>query len=146
MTRRAVCDWPSLQPEDGAEPLWAEINDDLTVAEWERIPGLKDTAVTVAEVQAAIAPHVLAWNCTAVNTASGQWETVPAPAELGGEALTYVSKRITTWLWLCLKAGADLNLPKGASNGSATDGTATGKSTDQSTRGARKKRQTDLHA
>lgn len=146
MTRRAVCDWPSLQPEDGAEPLWAEINDDLTTAEWEALPMPNNTDITMRELQELIAPHVLAWNCTALNTDSGEWEPVPPPAELGAEALTYVSKRITTWLFLCLKAMIDRQLPKGPINGSDTAATATAGSTGRSTRGGRKRPQKVLHA
>ena len=146
MTRRAVCEWPSLQPSDGSEPLWADLNDDLTTAEWELLPMPNDTTVTLRQLQELIAPHVTAWNCMAVNTETGEWQDVPPPSEIGADALTYVSKRITTWLFLCLKAMIDVNLPKGASNGSDTDATATEKNTGHSTRGGRKSRQKVLHA
>src|SRR5690606_22259795 len=121
-TRKAVADaerFPFLAPADGAEPFWAEISDDLTINDVDRIPW--DTG-TLADQWAAIAPYTIAWNATAYNPESNAWEPVPAPADAGPDVFKTQRRQIATFIVLCLKFNADLHLPKGRKPSGAMDG------------------------
>jgi len=120
-TRRVTADpeqFPKLAAPDGVEPFWAEIRDDLTFAEAERIPF--EASTTFAEQWAVIAPMVLAWNATAYDPTTNTWEAVPPPADAGPDVFKTQVKYVTTFLVLCLKYNADLNLPKGPKRSDAT--------------------------
>jgi hypothetical protein len=123
-SRRATADperWPQLQPKGDGEPFWAEIRDDLTINEVERIPLAGETPL--ADVWAVIAPMVLAWNATGYNPTTNAWEPVPPPAEAGPDAFKAIPKyaAVTLFLAMCLKFHSDLNLPKGRKPSGATD-------------------------
>ena len=121
-TRKAVADaerFPRLAAADGAEPFWAEIRDDLTFTDTDRIPFTDGT--TFAQQWDVIAPWVVAWNATAYNPETNAWEPVPPPAEAGPDAFKTQTKHVTSFLVLCLKFNADLNLPKGRKPSGATD-------------------------
>lgn len=113
-TRRAVATEdvaPWLAPDDGAEPFWAEIRDDLTFAELASIP--TNPSATFREQWDVIAPWVVDWNATAFDVEKGEWMPVPPPADGGPDVFTTQSKRVTLFLVLCLAGNLDLNLPKG---------------------------------
>jgi hypothetical protein len=113
-TRRAVADperFPRMAPPDGVEPFWAEIRDDLSFAEIERIPyGIGNK---YSDLWDAMAPYVTAWNATALNPETNQWEPVPAPADAGPDVFKTQNLYVTDFIALCLKFSTDLNLPKG---------------------------------
>lgn len=122
-TRRAVvtedfiAEWgpvfPAIQaiaPGEGAEPFWAEIRDDLTFADTERIPNPIGT--TFADQWAVIAPWVTEWNATAIDEGTRERVAVPPPAEAGADAFKTQLPGITLFLNVSLKWHADLNLKK----------------------------------
>lgn len=120
-TRRAVADaerFPKLAAAADAEPFWAEIRDDLTFADTERIPW---DGATFADQWAVISPWVTDWNATAYNPETNTWESVPPPAEAGPDAFKTQTKHVSSFLVLCLKFNADVNLPKGPRRSGGTD-------------------------
>lgn len=101
----------AIKPGDGAEPFWAEIRDDLTFADLERIPSPLGTQF--ADQWEVIAPWVTGWNATAVDMGTRERVAVPPPAEAGADAFKTQLPGITLFLNVSLKWHADLNLPKG---------------------------------
>ncbi len=115
-TRRATVDaerWPGLAAADGSEPFWAEIRDDLSIEQVDRIPYSLDAPLS--EMWAAMAPYVVAWNAVGYQPTTNTWEPIPAPAVGGPDAFKALPKyaAITLFLAQALKFHADLNLPKG---------------------------------
>lgn len=111
-TRKVVADaerFPFMAAAEDAEPFWAEIRDDLTINEADRIPWNEGT---LADQWAAIAPYVVAWNAIAYNVETNAWEPVPAPADAGPDTFKTQRRQVATFLAMCLKFHADLNLPK----------------------------------
>jgi hypothetical protein len=104
--RRATCNglgsWDELAPVDGAEPLWAEVNASLTFDEIDEIPG---GGSTYAELMKHVAPNVRAWNVTARNRETGEWEPVPPPLEGGEASLRKAPRLVVDWLAACIKFG-----------------------------------------
>lgn len=111
MTRKVVADerFPFLAPAEGAEPFWAEIADDLTINDTERIPWNEGT---LADQWAAIAPYVVAWNAIAYDPTTNTWESVPPPSVGGPDVFKTQRRQVATFIVMCLKFNADLNLPK----------------------------------
>lgn len=98
-TRRVECDW--LVPEEGAEPLWAEVRSDLSLGLVRRIPF--GEGHTYAELWETIAPLVVDWNCVQLDTATGAYAPVPPPSVAGPEAFSYVDPIVSDWLAFVLK-------------------------------------------
>lgn len=129
-TRRIVADqdrWPEalealwpMWPEDGAEPFWAEIRENLTFAALDAIPLL---GATYEEQWHAIAPWVVDWNAMAFDPQTGEWEPVPPPADAGPDVFRTQPESVTTFIVLCLKNGHGTDLPKGPKRSSDTDAT-----------------------
>lgn len=107
-TRELVCDFPGLEPDEGCEPLRATVRTNLTFDELEAIPAavfVDDGAVmyrSTAEVRAAIAPYVLAWNAEAEN-ADGETVPVLPPADAGPDVFKAVDPLVTVWLAVRLR-------------------------------------------
>jgi hypothetical protein len=130
-TRRIVADqerWPDaletlwpMWPEEGAEPFWADIRENLTFADLDHIPV---TGATFADQWKAIAPWVVAWNAMALDPGTGEWEPVPPPAEAGPDALKTQPSSVTAFIVLCLKNGLGTDVPKGRKRSDDTDATA----------------------
>lgn len=115
-TRELVCDFPGLEPAEGSDPLTATVVSSLTFDDLDAIPNPlyvengRTMYRSTQELRAAIAPHVLAWNCEAVNRETGKTEPVPAPADGGPDAFRAVDTLVVVWLALALKGlwvGAD---------------------------------------
>lgn len=96
--------FPMLAPADGAESLWAEI-DDITFEEKTWIPAL--TAETMyADIWREIWPYIRAWNVLGRNRETKQFEPLPPPAEAGPEVFSSVQPMIIAgWLAHELKFG-----------------------------------------
>lgn len=101
-TVRVECDWPDLQPAAGGEQLWAEI-EDITFDEQAAIP--YGQQFRYADLWAAIAPYVHAWNATGRNRETKQYEALPPPAEAGPEMFSRCPKMVAQWLAIELKYG-----------------------------------------
>lgn len=138
MTRRVVCTDPKVQPADGSEPLWAEISDELTFEQENRIPFSQGT--TYAELFAAIAPYVYAWNATALDLNTGARDAVPPPAEAGPQVFLTQTRRVARWLAECLKFNAGDDLPKDATPTAPTDDTGPSASTKSGSRASRRRK------
>lgn len=96
-TTEVVCNL--IAPQDGADPLTATVRADLTFAEIDELIALRNNPeATYAEIFDAIARSVLAWNALAFDNASGDYQPVPPPAEVGPDALRAVDKMVTLWL------------------------------------------------
>lgn len=102
-TRRIEPEGEYWAPDDGSEPLWVEVTDNLTFAQCEAIPF--GTTVRYDDLWAAIAPHVVAWNVLGQDAASGEINTVPAPAQAGPGVFTTVPKSLSVWIAQELKYG-----------------------------------------
>jgi hypothetical protein len=104
-----VCDFPGLEPDEGCEPLRATVRTNLTFDELDAIPVavfVEDGTVmyrSTAEMRAAIAPYVLAWNIDADDVETGETVPVIPPAEAGPDVLRTVDPLITVWLASRLK-------------------------------------------
>ncbi len=121
LTRRAMANpeqFPGMPFAEGSEMFWAEIRDDLTIDEADRIP---TSTGTLAEQWAVIAPMVLAWNAIAYNVATNTWEAVPPPAEAGPDVFKTQRRNVSSFLVLALKYNMDLNIPKGLKPSGDTD-------------------------
>jgi hypothetical protein len=97
--RRVECDW--LPAEEGSEPLWAEVRADLPFGFINDMPYGSD--YTYADIWAAIAPHVRAWNALGYDMATGTYQPVPPPAEGGVEVFKWVDPVIGDWLGFVIK-------------------------------------------
>lgn len=105
-TVELVCDWASLEPEEGAPPLTVTVVKNLTFDAINAIPnpyivnpdGDGVLIQTTPELQVAIAPWVLAWNCEALDLKTGQMMPVPPPAEMGADAFRVVDWLIAPWI------------------------------------------------
>lgn len=107
-TKELVCDWTSLEPEAGEDPLTCTVPARLTWEDLEWIPMFTFTngALSFPNAKAlreAIAPYVLAWNCEKVNRDTGNVEPVPAPADGGPDVFLVVDRDILSWLGFTLK-------------------------------------------
>jgi hypothetical protein len=123
-TRRATADaerYPALAPAEGAEPFWADIRDDLTIDQVDRIPFTLETPLS--EMWVAMAPYVVAWNAVGHDPTTNTWEPVPPPAVAGPDAFKVIPKyaAVTLFLAQALKFHADLNLPKGRKRSGGMD-------------------------
>jgi hypothetical protein len=109
-----------MEPEDGAEPFWADIRDDLTFAEMDSVK----PSAPFADLWETIAPWVIAWNAIALDQVSGEWKAVPPPAEMGPEAFATQRTQVTNFIAWCIRLGDGLSdLPKGQRRSADTDGT-----------------------
>jgi hypothetical protein len=103
-TREIVCEFPGLEPDEGCEPLRATVRTNLTFDELDAIPVavfVEDGTVmyrSTAEMRAAIAPYVLAWNIDADDVETGETVPVIPPAEAGPDVLRTVDPLITDTL------------------------------------------------
>lgn len=102
--RRFECEW--LEPEEGAEPFWADINVKMTIDEVDAFGELLSGGARVGEAWPWLAPRVVAWNAMAYDIASGEYVPVPPPAEGGEASFRAVESVITSWLAFSLKSGA----------------------------------------
>jgi hypothetical protein len=119
-TRRVEADptlFPKLTPEPGLGRFWAEISDDLTIADQKKIP--VDGAWT--PILQRIAPLIHDWNAYAHNEETGEWEPLPAPAVGGWEVLERVRPAVAAFLTMCLKYNMGGTLPKEPNSSSDTD-------------------------
>lgn len=103
-TVRVTCDWPDLQPAEGGEQLWAEI-EDITFDEQAAIPFGQQ--FRYLDLWQAIAPYIHTWNATERKRVDGGvvYEPLPPPAEAGPEVFGRCSKWIGQWLAIELKYG-----------------------------------------
>lgn len=107
-TKELICDWSSLEPDEGCAPLTATVPARLTWEDLEWIPmfTLTDGGISfpnAKELREAIAPLVFGWNCEKVNRDTGNVEPVPAPADGGPDVFLVVDQDILLWLGLTLK-------------------------------------------
>ena len=98
---RVTCDWPQLQPRDGFQPLWAEIDASLTFREALAIP--LETGTPMKDIYPHILHRVRAWNAREYNAVTGEMEPVPPPSEIGMDALMRVRPIVAEWLALTIK-------------------------------------------
>jgi hypothetical protein len=99
-----------LTPAEEAEPFWAEVRDDLTFAEIDRLP----LSGSFSDLWEVMAPWVIAWNATARDEITGAWVTVEPPASVGTDAFATQRRQVTQFLAYCLKLGeGSVELPKG---------------------------------
>ena len=97
--RRVECDW--FEPEDGREPLWAELRADLPFGFLDDIPLGGDHSYH--DLWDAIGPCVRDWNALGFDVASREWRPVPPPATAGRDAFRAVDPLIGLWLGVMLK-------------------------------------------
>ena len=117
--RRLTCDW--IEPEDGAEPLWADVRVDMTIEQVDELAGVISSQPSFADLWAWLTPRVVAWNAVALDQVSGEYVPVQPPAEIGHDAFRVVSPVITTWLAFALKQAAlGGDLGKGGRRSGAT--------------------------
>lgn len=90
--------WREVERED-ADPLRVKVKD-LSIAETNSIPALLRTQLS--ESLQVIAPFIVEWNFTAINTLTGKEVAVPPPAEVGWEVLELLEESeagaILSWL------------------------------------------------
>lgn len=95
-------------PKERPEPLGVFLRANLTFAQMAAIP--YGEGVRYADIEAAIAPHILRWNVTAINAQNGKREPVPPPAEVGPNAMRLLSEIELEWLAIQLRAPAGLDV------------------------------------
>jgi hypothetical protein len=108
----------NMTPEEGSEPFWADVRDDLTFADIDSL----DPKKPFADVWAIINPWVIAWNAMGQDRDTGEWVPVPPPAEIGEDAFKSQRTQVTLFIAWCIRLGDGLpDLPKGLSTSSGMD-------------------------
>lgn len=122
-TRRVECAWPGLEPQDGAEPLWAVIRSDIPFGDLDDIPLGGDASYT--DLWESIAEYIIEWNVLGFHKESGEYRVVPPPAEIGIVAFRKVDTQIGLWLGVMLKQTykSVTSDPKASTGSNASDGT-----------------------
>ncbi len=93
---RIECDWPMLQPREGFEKLWAEIDASLTFQEALAIP--IEAGVPMKDLFDQIVHRVRAWNAEIYDPQAQAMVPVPPPSEIGFAALMQVRPVVVEWL------------------------------------------------
>jgi hypothetical protein len=102
--RRLTCDW--LDPEEGAEPLWADVRVDMTIEQVDELARVIGSQPSYGDLWEWLTPRVVGWNAVALDQTTGEYVPVQPPAEIGHDAFRVVSPVITTWLAFALKQAA----------------------------------------
>ena len=97
--RRVECDW--LEPEEGADKLYAIVRADLPLGILRTMP--YGNGATYTELWGFLAPHVSEWNALAMDAETGEYRPAPAPAEAGPDVFAFVDPVISDWLAFVIK-------------------------------------------
>lgn len=110
----------NMTPEDGSEPFWADVRDDLTFADIDSL----DPKKPFAEVWELMSPWVMDWNALGQDKETGEWLHVPPPSVIGPDAFKSQRTQVTLFIAWCIRLGDGLpELPKGlSSSGDMDDG------------------------
>jgi len=123
-TRRVEPEGEYWTPDDGSESLWAEVTDNLTFAQCDAIPFGPN--VQYRALWDAIAPHVLAWNVLGIDTETGDYAELPAPANAGPDVFQQAPKAVAAWLGRELKYGPFQQTPDQKKESATSDATESG--------------------
>ena len=109
-----------MEPDDDSEPFWAEVRDDLTFADLDSV----QPSAPFSQIWEQISPWVLAWNAVARDVITGEWTSVPPPAEIGPDAFKTQRTQVTQFIAWCIRLGDGVGeLPKGPKRSGDTDDT-----------------------